>query len=35
MRDFARRLRPPDYSEGYRKIFLVQPNGTLRRLGKE
>ena len=35
MRDFARRLRPPDYSEGYRKIFLVQPNGTLRRLGKK
>jgi hypothetical protein len=29
MRDFARRLLPPGYSEGYRKIFVVQPNGSL------
>ena len=30
MRDFARRLRPPDHSEGFRKIFVVQPDGRLR-----
>jgi len=35
MRDFARRLRPPDYSEGFRKIFVVQPDGRLRRLARE
>jgi predicted kinase len=33
MQDFARRLRPPAYSEGFRKIFLVDVNGRLCRGG--
>lgn len=32
MRDFAGRLRAPDYSEGFRKIFVVQSDGRLRRI---